>query len=163
MHRDQILLRRVRWLLLLFMAGLIVSGLTAVPLRWEMELLSRALNIPADASPEAYTGLKHWVATVRGGLRATYDAYPFVAYGTDWLAFAHVLIAVLFVGPLRDPVRNIWVIDFGLIACAAVIPMALIFGPIRGIPFFWQLIDCSFGVVAFVPLWFARKYAKEMA
>jgi hypothetical protein len=78
-------------------------------------------------------------------------------YGTDWLAFAHIVIAIAFVGPLRDPVRNIWVVEFGLIACALVIPAALIFGPLRGIPFFWQLIDCSFGVGGFIPLWVTRQ------
>jgi hypothetical protein len=39
-----------------------------------------------------------------------------------------------------------------------VIPMALIFGPIRQIPFFWQLIDCSFGVFGFIPLWLVRRW-----
>jgi hypothetical protein len=68
------------------------------------------------------------------------------------LAFAHLVIAVAFVGPLRDPVRNIWVVQFGMIACMAVIPLALIAGPIRGIPIWWQVIDMSFGVVGIVPL-----------
>jgi hypothetical protein len=43
-------------------------------------------------------------------------------------------------------VRNAWVVTFGLIACAAVIPLALIAGAIRGIPLYWRLIDCAFGV-----------------
>lgn len=63
-----------------------------------------------------------------------------------------VVIAVAFIGPLRDPVRNIWVIQFGMIACVAVIPLALIAGGIRGIPLGWQLIDISFGVIGIVPL-----------
>jgi hypothetical protein len=76
-----------------------------------------------------------------------------MAYGTDWLAFAHLVIAVAFIGPLRDPVRNIWVIEFGLIACVAVFPLAFIAGSVRGIPFYWQLIDCSFGVGGGALLW----------
>jgi hypothetical protein len=59
-----------------------------------------------------------------------------LAYGTDWLAFAHLVIAIAFLGPLKDPVRNIWVVEFGMIACLLVIPLALICGPIRGIPFY---------------------------
>jgi len=39
-----------------------------------------------------------------------------------------------------------------LIACAGVIGVALISGPIRGVPFFWTLIDCSFGIVGAIPL-----------
>jgi hypothetical protein len=37
-------------------------------------------------------------------------------------------------GPLRHPVRNIWVVQFGMIACLGVIPLTLIAGPIRGTP-----------------------------
>ena len=67
------------------------------------------------------------------------------------------MIAIAFVGPFRDPIRNIWVVEFGMIACILVLPTALIFGPIRGIPFFWQLIDCSFGVFGMIPLGLARR------
>ena len=91
------------------------------------------------------------------GLETTGREYPFLAYGTDWLAFAHLVIAVAFWGPLRDPVRNIWVVEFGMIACLLVIPLALICGPIRGIPFCWQLIDCSFGVFGLIPLAIVRR------
>jgi len=49
--------------------------------------------------------------------------------------------------------------DFGLIACALIIPYAFIFGGIRGIPIWWRLIDCSFGIFGAIPLWFCRGYA----
>ncbi len=145
------------------MAGLLLSGLTAFPLLHELEMLSRIFGLPETVCLEEETSLVQWLVHVRNGLRDTYGKYPFIAYGTDWLAYAHLLIAILFVGPLRDPVRNIWVINFGLIACVLVLPLALICGPVRGIPFFWRLIDCSFGVVGFLPLWFARKYSLELA
>ena len=54
--------------------------------------------------------------------------YPFLLYGYDWLAFAHFVLAILFIGPYRDPVKNIWIIEFGLIACILVIPFALVAG-----------------------------------
>jgi hypothetical protein len=85
-----------------------------------------------------------------------------MAYGTDWLAFGHLAIALFFIGPLIDPARNIWVIQAGLIACVAVIPLALICGPIRGIPIYWRLIDCSFGIGGFIPLWLALKLARQL-
>ena len=75
-----------------------------------------------------------------------------MAYGTDWLAFAHIAIAVYFIGPLIDPVRNEWVLYAGLIGCILVLPLALICGPLRGIPLYWRLIDCSFGVFGALPL-----------
>ena len=63
-----------------------------------------------------------------------------------------------FFGPMRDPVRNKWVLQFGLVACAAVPLLALIAGPLRGIPFGWRLIDCSFGLFGAIPLAIALQY-----
>jgi hypothetical protein len=163
MDRARTLRRRIRWLLIFFIAALALSGLTAFPLQLEMDWACRFMGIPTGAAPDAYTGLAHWLALVRQALHDTYARYPFIAYGTDWLAFAHLVLAVLFIGPLRDPVRNIWVIDFGLIACAGVIPLALICGPLRGVPFYWLLIDCSFGVFGCIPLLLIRRYVQELA
>jgi hypothetical protein len=85
-----------------------------------------------------------------------------MAYGTDWLAFAHIVIAVAFWGPLKDPMRNLWVVEFGMIACILVVPLALVFGPIRSIPPFWLMVDCSFGVFGIIPLWLARRGILKM-
>lgn len=150
MTRADLLRRRIRWWLGLFLLGLVVSGVTAIPLAWELDILARLIGT-GDSS------LVQWIGRVRGGLHDTYARYPFLAYGTDWLAFGHLMIAVAFLGPLRDPVRNRWVLTFGMIACVCVVPWALVFGPLRGIPFFWRLIDCSFGIVGIVPLWLCRR------
>jgi hypothetical protein len=69
---------------------------------------------------------------------------------------------VMFIGPLRDPVRNVWVIEAGMIVCVVLIPWALLFGPLRGISFFWTLVDMSCGIFGLVPLAIARKAAKEL-
>lgn len=159
--RAEHLNRRIRILLIGFIIGLVLSGITAFPLEHELNILAGLFGASPDSVPNQFSGLLYWIVTVRNGLRATYAAYPFIAYGTDWLAFAHIVIAVAFYGPLRDPIRNIWVINFGLIACAGVIPLALICGPLRGIPFYWQLIDCSFGVIGFIPLWICRNCILE--
>ena len=78
--------------------------------------------------------------------------YPYLSYGTDWLAFAHLMLAVLFAGAVKDPVRNKWVVEFGIIAAVCIFLLAFIAGGIRQIPIFWQLIDCSFGVVTLMLL-----------
>jgi len=103
-----------------------------------------------------------WLNHVHDGLAATNHTYPFLAYGTDWLAFAHIVLAILFIGPWRDPVRNKWVVQFGLIACVGVLILALIAGPIRGIPFYWRMIDCSFGVIGAIPLLLCLKSIAEL-
>ena len=72
------------------------------------------------------------------------------------------MLAIVFWGPIKDPVNNIWVIQFGLIACVLVIPLALIAGQVRGIPFGWRLIDCSFGVFGLLPLGYAIQLTKRL-
>ena len=91
------------------------------------------------------------------------ENHRFLFYGTDWLAFGHFVIAAAFVGVLRHPVRNRWLFNWGLIVCAAVVPYAVVLGALRGIPWWWRLIDSAFGVAGFVPLWYCRKWSGEIA
>jgi hypothetical protein len=143
-------LRVIRIWLAIFIVGLVLSGLTAFPLETELRLAASILHSGPFA--EWMPQLTEWIDRVRGALIATNGRYPFLAYGTDWLAFAHLVFAVAFIGVFRDPVRNVWIIVWGMIACVGVIPLALIAGPIRHIPWGWTLIDCSFGVVGIIPL-----------
>jgi hypothetical protein len=157
------LLTKIRWALATMILGLFLSGLTALPIEWGLQLLvTKLLGIPGSASAANYHGLVAWLVTVRNGIVAMYTQYPWIAYGTDWLAFAHFVLALLFIGPLREPVRNIWVINFGILACLLVFPLALICGPIRCIPFAWRLVDCSFGVFGLIPLVLARHWTLEL-
>ena len=142
--------------------GLVFSGVTAIPLETELNVLARMPGVEQLTPDQASSGLSHWILKVRQGLQETNARHPFMAYGTDWLAFGHIVIAISFIGVLRDPVRNQWLFQFGLIACLLVIPWALIFGGLRGIPFYWRLIDCSFGVFGAIPLWLARRWTKEL-
>ena len=150
-------LRRIRIWLVIFMAGLVLSGVTAFPLeselRWLVWFLHSSWLEPIAQSSQ----LLPWIERVATGLAETNSRFPFLAYGTDWLAFAHIAIAVAFIGPYIDPVRNKWFITFGLIACAGVIPLALIAGQVREIPFAWRLIDCGFGVLGCIPLLLCRQ------
>jgi hypothetical protein len=70
-----------------------------------MTRFPRLCSEPASAcsyarwrSPDEYSGLLAWIVRVRNGLLATQAQYPFLAYGTDWLAFAHLVIATAFWG-----------------------------------------------------------------
>ncbi|MEU2872432.1 hypothetical protein ABZ769_24995 [Streptomyces olivoreticuli] len=162
MEGHEALRRRIRIWLVVFIVGLVLSGLTAFPLVTEIRWLDELLRSDGSPVPGQLPGLVEWVGRVREGLEATDAKYPFVLYGTDWLAFAHLVIAIAFYGPYRDPVRNIWVIEFGMIACAAIVPLALICGPIRGIPFNWQLIDMSFGLFGVIPLLIVRRMIKRL-
>ena len=137
-------LKQTRYWIIFFMAVLFLSGLTAIPLETELAFLSRCF------SPVSMIGA--WIQKVYFAIADTNKEYPFLAYGYDWLAFAHFVLAILFIGPLKDPVRNKWVIEFGMIACVLIIPFAFIAGHFRGIPIGWRLIDCSFGIIGLIPL-----------
>jgi len=151
--------KRIRLLLIFFIVGLILSGITAIPLESEIEVLAQIQNQSAILEKSDASA---WLTKIKIALVETNSRFPFMAYGTDWLAFAHFVIAIAFIGPLRDPVKNVWVIEFGMIACALVVPFALCMGAVRGIPIGWRLIDCSFGVVGIVPLWLCRHEIKRI-
>jgi hypothetical protein len=132
-----------------------------VPIKWEIDILQTIIG-EGTKMEQVWAPIAHWVSFVHRGLTEISQEYPFMFYGTDWLAFAHIVLALAFLGPLRDPIKNVWVVEFGMIACVLVPPMALVFGPIRGIPLFWRLIDCSFGVVGIIPLWLSRHYIQQL-
>jgi hypothetical protein len=143
---------RFRVMMVFFIMGLVISGVTAFPLLSELEMLARRLGVGEATSTAGHTGLQFWILTVELGLREMYAAHPWIAYGTDWLAFGHIVIALFFVGPLIEPKGSAGVICAGMTACVLVVPLALICGSVRDIPFYWRLIDCSFGVIGIIPL-----------
>jgi len=153
---------RFRIVMTLFIVGLLISGITAFPLLAEMKLLTRWLGLADATSPAGHTGLEFWILTVRFGLEDMYARYPWIAYGTDWLAFGHITIAFFFIGPLIRPSGSRSVIYAGLAACILVIPLALVCGAIREIPLYWRLIDCSFGVFGMVPLLYCLRLLRHI-
>ena len=152
---QQQLRTRIKIYIWIIIIGLFISGATAFPLETELAYFYRHIRIFP-------TGMQSWLTTIYEAIRAINATYPYLSYGTDWLAFAHLVLAILFIGPLKDPVRNIWVIQFGMIACVLIFPLAFIAGPIRHIPVFWRFIDSSFGVIGIVPLWLAYRATQKL-
>lgn len=160
-----LVLRRIRLLTALFIAGLVLSGATAIPLESELNWLVKATGAKAKVETRTGTHAPSWAAwlvKVQLALEETNARYPFMSYGADWLAFGHFAIAVAFIGAWRDPVRNRWLFDFGLIVCALVVPYAMVFGGVRGIPWGWRLVDCLFGVFGAVPLWWCQRWTRVL-
>jgi len=156
MKNEEIQLRKKikRWIIF-FIVALILSGITAFPIESQLRVAMEIIAVFPDY-------IQEWLSTIYYAVKSTNEHYPYLAYGTDWLAFAHIVIATAFIGPLQDPVKNIWVIQFGMIACIMVIPLAFIAGQIREIPLFWRLIDCSFGVLGIIPLRLCYNYIKQL-
>ena len=93
------LLKRIRAWIIFFIAAVWISGLTAVPLEWGtawLEGITRSWSGPWHA----------WAAAAAFAIADVGGKYPFLFYGTDWLAFAHIVIGLAFIGPLRVPVRG---------------------------------------------------------
>jgi hypothetical protein len=143
--KERKTIQLIRRLLVAFIIILFLSGLTTIPVIGELSFLLKIFSSP--------TQFHSWSERVLSAYKNVNNDAPFLLYGYDWLAFAHFVLALLFIGPLRDPVKNIWVIQFGLICCVLIFPYAFIAGSFRGIPIGWRLIDCSFGLFGFLPLW----------
>lgn len=100
--------RKVRILLVLFIAGLVLAGLSALPLRAEVIALQRLME---SLSVERWwPALAAWMSRVHEGVMEAGREQPFLFYGTD----------------------------------------------------FWQLIDCSFGILGFIPLCLAGRYTRRI-
>jgi hypothetical protein len=149
------LITKIRLLIIFFIVALILSGVTAFPVESELRcLLAHDTLIPSFA--------EKWLQDVFVAIAETNAKYPMLAYGFDWLAFAHIVIAMAFIGPLKDPVKNKWVIDWAILSCFAVFPLAFICGPIRSIPMFHIVIDCCFGAIGLIPLFICHKWIKQL-
>ena len=143
-------------------AGLETRVPVAITPGSEIDFLARVVG--ADVSPfsSSHSEAARWLIHVQDALTRTQTDFPFLFYGTDWLAFGHFVIALSFVGAIRDPVRNRWLFTFGMVACVLVIPYALVCGAIRAIPLWWRFIDCSFGVVGFIPMALCRRWVEVL-
>jgi len=156
------LIFRFRLVMGAFIVALILSGAATFPVLTELRALNQLIN-PSQISPSADSNeLAFGIDHIYRGLEAAYHQSPWIAYGTDWLGFAHIVIAIFFVGALIDPVASRWTIISGIIACILVIPLALICGSIRAVPVYWRLLDCSLGAFGILPLLYCLKLRKEI-
>lgn len=154
-------LTHARLWLILFSTALIASGLSAIFAREGLRMLS-PLYIQGSLFYNLWPSMAEWLSQVHQAVEVTYDKYPFLAYGYDWLAFGHFIIAIPFLMALRNPLRQSWVISYGIYACIAVFPFAIFFGAIRGIPFFWRGVDMMFGIGGIIVLLILRRQLKAL-
>ncbi len=129
----------------IFVSVLVISGLCL----FSLPFLSKKLLGFVDSL--AFRGeLYSFLMKIIQGVTYNKTHFPFMAYGTDFLGFAHLMFALLFVGPVIDPYKNEWVLRFGLMVCVLLVPTVLIAGWVREIPFIWRCMDSLFGVVGFL-------------
>jgi hypothetical protein len=152
---EKRILSRIRKWIAAFMILLVLSGITAFPVYTELHFLLHHQNfLPDFVIP--------WLQIITDGIDVMVRNYPYLLYGYDWLAYAHIVIALFFIGVYRNPVQNAWVLRIGMVACLGVFVLAAVCGQIRGIPFFWTLIDCSFGIFGIIPLLIVQKQIHKL-
>lgn len=154
---EAYLRQRIRDWTLFFIVALFISGLTAIPLQPELNYLADRFG-----QGDEPTAFGSWIVRVDAAVNDVATRWPFLALGTDWLAFGHIVIGLGFIGLLRDPLRNEWLVTWGMIACVLVIPWAWGFGAARGIPPGWRVVDCAFGVGGMIPLVLIRRDIEEL-
>jgi hypothetical protein len=154
-EEDKIILSRIRRWISLFMILLVLSGITAFPVQTELHFLMHHQNFIPDF-------MLPWLYKISSGIDLMVEQFPYLLYGYDWLAYAHIVIALFFIGVYRNPVQNAWVLRIGMIACAGIFILATVCGQIRGIPFFWTVIDCSFGIFGMIPLLIVQKQISRL-
>lgn len=135
-------MKTIRFHLAGFTALLFLSGITAFPVVTEIDFLFRNKTSFPDF-------LTEWIELLYAIIHNTPDI---MFYGTDWLAFAHMVIGLFFIPVYMNPVKHKANIIVAMVACLLVFPLAFICGSVRGIPFFHQLIDCSFGLIGMIYL-----------
>ncbi len=153
--------KKIKILTWIFIVGIILSGITAFPIQTELNVL-RFLWQDGTFIASTFPSLTNFLNHIDIAITETNKNYPQIFYGTDWLAFAHIIIGSAFIGVLRNPTKNIWVVEWAMLACIMVFPLAWICGPIREIPVYWRIIDCSFGVFGMIPLWYIRKLILQL-
>ncbi len=158
---EATLLRRIRVLLVLFMAGLVLCGLSIFPLKQQIDLVAGAFG-PGTLTDRIFPPMAQWIDELHEGITYVHTDYPFLFYCTDWVGFAMIVIALVFIGPIRDPVRNIWVIQFGMLTCLLTIPAIVICGTIRGFPAFWFVLDSLFGIGGLMLLYPAFRWTRQL-
>ena len=139
-------IKLIRGLLLFFMVALFLSGLTAIPIDAELAWLLKTFRETAFFMPGFPGCCPHTI-----GVK---EAHPFLLYGYDWLAFAHFILAILFIGPYRDPVRNIWVIRVRPHCLCAGLPTCFYRGGIA-----WYSVRVAADRLFFRLLWFCPALA----
>ena len=156
-----IIRRRVRFLVFVFIVLLILGGLSAFFIV-ETANIAQQLSGKGSFIGERLPSVAEWVSKIHDAIAETAEKHPFMFYGTDWVGFSHFMMVIACIGVLREPVRNIWVIQFALIGCILMIPMTLVIGAARDLPWFWQLFDCGIGAVGAILFFICYRYVRRL-
>lgn len=161
MTYNRQLLFRIRALLILFIIGLIFSFQMILFVEPEIVWISKTFGTESTLG-QFLPAVAQWVEVLELSITDTYAKYPAIAYCMDYLALSQLVIALFIAGAVKDPVKNIWIINAALLSCIIMLPFAYLSGCIRGIPTFLTTVDASFAILGIIPLLIAKYYIKAI-
>lgn len=154
-------LKIIRTYLVIFLLGILFSLHTVLFVEVETAFFNKHFG-PGTAMEQKLPAVSSWIETLYTNVHQTYKNYPVMAYCMDSLSYACVIFAIFMIGAIKDPVKNLWIIQTFLIACVLVTALPFIAGPFRGVPIFWRCLDSSFAVIGFFVLLIPYKLTKKL-
>ena len=91
--------KRIRIMISFFITGLVISGITAFPIETEIRLFDTYF-LNSIFLKNHLPSIHSFLVFVSKGVHETAKNYPFIFYGTDWLAFAHIVIGTAFINAI---------------------------------------------------------------
>ena len=155
-------LKKIRIYLVIFFLGILFSLHTVLFVEVETAFFVKHLG-PGTAMEQKLPIVSEWIENLYISVKETYTNYPAIAYCMDWLSYACVVFAIFMIGAIKDPVKNIWIIQAYMLACLLAAALPFIAGPFREIPIFWRFLDGSLGVIGFFVLLMPYKLTKSLA
>ena len=144
MINEQKTLRKIRIYLILFLLAFLFSLYIFVFV--EIETLAKYVGHDTFME-ELCPSISAWVEHLNLAVSETYSSYPVFAYLMDWWCYLWVVFLIFLLGAIKDPVKNVWVVQVFMVACCLGFILPFIVGPIRDIPVFWRLFDSSCGLI----------------
>lgn len=155
--RPASLLSRIRLVLAIAIVCLILGSLATLAAPHTISVVLSILSRMEIATPDTSHSFR-WLQHIQLQLGRDSDLHPMLHFCADLFAFVQLVFALALIGPLRNPIRNQWVIQFGILACCGLIPVALILGPWHGLPMAWRLVSCGAALCGIVTLMLCRHY-----
>jgi hypothetical protein len=154
-------LRKIRVYLVIFFLGILFSLHTVMFVEVETAFFVKHFG-QGTLTAEKLPFFSEWIENLHLSISETYKTYPVMAYCMDWLTYACVVFAMFIIGPIKDPIKNIWVIQVYMLGCILGMLLPFIVGPMREIPIFWRFLDGSFGLMGFIILLIPYRLIKKL-
>lgn len=93
-QEEKKVLLKLRLWIAFFMVALVLSGVTAFPVETELKTLCSVAGLDS-ATVNDYPAIFGFLYSIKESIVELNQTTPQLSYGYDWLAFAHLVIALI--------------------------------------------------------------------